>query len=345
MRPILSIAIAAATVAASCSGPTTSVSPEVVRIDLRGNINIPDMGDLDSFIVIEDMIEPEFTDSTMLKYAEVRGCRGNDLYIQEGNRLMIFDASDGRCLSSFDHSGEGPGEYLMLYKAWMSPSTGNWVGSDLPRDKMVSYRPDGTPAGELRVKSLSGVATGGDQCLALTESGGHIAVKCYDSGLNLLDSISTSIKPDEYRAQYLFPVNGHCGMIQRDTLFIVDSDAKTIMPVIALNLGDITPSQEPKPGRLHYDTMIAGNKLIIGYYYNGRNAFQIYDVNNGSLLYSRTFDSETTPAMELNAGDRRIKAIPNAATADHIYLTLVPDDDDSDDDGDRNPMLIRCRMK
>ncbi|GEM_PF-2186942 len=342
MRPILSIAIAAATVAASCSGPSSSVRPEVVGIDLRSNINIPDMGDLDSVFVIEDMIEPELTDSTMLKYAEVRGCRDNDLYIQEGNRLMIFDAADGRCLSSFDHSGEGPGEYLMLYKAWMSPSTGNWVGSDLSRGKILNYSPDGAPEGELKVKSLSGIAPEGDFWLALTESSGHIAVKSYDSDLNFIDSISTSITPDQYRAQYLFPVNGHTGMIQRDTIFLVDADARTVTPYIALNLGDITPSQEPKPGRLHYDTMIADNKLIIGYYYDGRNAFQIYDVNNGSLLYSRTCDSETTPAMELNAGDKRVKAIPNATIADRIYFTMIADDDDDDD---RNPTLIRCRMR
>ena len=46
--------------------------------------------------------------------------------------------------------------------------------------------------------------------------------------------------------------------------------------------------------------------------------------------------------MELNAGDKRVKAIPNATIADRIYFTMIADDDDDDD---RNPTLIRCRMR
>ena len=176
---------------------------ERMLIDLRSNINIPDMGDLDSVFVIEDMIEPELTDSTMLKYAEVRGCRDNDLYIQEGNRLMIFDAADGRCLRRLI-TRRRPGRISYALQSMDVAIDRQLLGPISPAARsltiaLTELRRRAQSEIIVRNRSRGRLLAGPDR-----EQRSSIAVKSYDSDLNFIDSISTSITPDQYRAQYLF---------------------------------------------------------------------------------------------------------------------------------------------
>lgn len=123
----------------SCGGNS---SHELVTVNIEENIGAADWRS--DRIKAEIILQPEFTDSTMLRHPNVTALRDSKVYVVDGDQLMTFDLSNSRCTTSFNRAGQGPEEYTRPRSVNVTDK-GDWTLFDLARHNIMSF----TPGGEL----------------------------------------------------------------------------------------------------------------------------------------------------------------------------------------------------
>lgn len=348
-RPALATVIAIA--AAACS---SEKQHEIPTLDIAGNIgaNYATLNDVFDFAGV---LHPELTDSTMLSYTNVRGVYGDNIYLQEDNRLMVFSLKDGRCVSSFDRTGQGPEDYNMLYFAYVSEENGDWMAFDLRGHKLMRYTPTGKFVGAYPINS-EGICPDGKSKWAGQKDvveGEKQVIYIYDDNFILTDSIVTPFPRYFMVSNTLFPFNGQPTLEVADTLYMVTLDNK-ISPTIAFNLGAyLSPDYKED----EFDKMLAerdkyisyrilgGRKLAGVLYTLGDNkTLQFYSLKDNSLLFSKSVPSKDIAGITFTAEGVTYNIAPTIGqpTDDILYVTAIPENQEDEED---NPTILMLKIK
>lgn len=356
-RPILAILLPA--ILAACSSGNSDNA--IVTIDIAGNVGTSDKGSLNDFFEFESLIRPELTDTTLLAYAPVHGRHGNRLYIQEDDdHLYTFDATTGKSLSSFSRKGNGPEDWNLLYFAYPAKN-GDWVAYDLRGQKILRYTADGGFIGKYPAH-ICNICPNDDGWAAPKEvaDGEDQVIYLYDDNFTLKDSIPTHITRHYMVSNNMEPFEGRASMIADDTLYVVNavSDSHTFAPQMAFNLGQYrcTYNTEEEFDKLiaerhrfiWYEAKTIGNFVAVDYRFEKKNTLQIYDRNNGALLYSCTVDPEdktgvTHGGFPYDIDGQTYGITPMGIASDgSIFFTIFTEQFDEEEG---NPAILTLRPK
>ncbi len=290
----------------SCSAGSYSDMP---TLDIASNVDCEDRGNLNDIFDLYALVYPEFTDSTLLAYPDVKGIYGNTVYVQQDNRLMTFDISTGKSLSSFDHGGQGPEDYIMLSSAFPSKENGDWIGYDLHGKKLVHYTVDGKFLGschaDLNSFAPSGKNYAGQKYM---EDGYDQIIYIYNDKFQLYDSIQTHKQRSAILNNLLLEdFNNLAAFRATDTLYIVSLDNR-ITPAVAFNLKQYAPpcykmeeSEKYFAERSKYLYYVFHGAEDIGYVFyrfDDKNTLQYYSLLDNSLLFSCSVPSEKLPEFQ-----------------------------------------------
>jgi hypothetical protein len=352
-------ALAAALLSACSAG---SGSSDIVTIDLASNVGTADKGSLNDLFDVDFFIRPELTDSTLLTYAPVHGRHGNRLYIQdeeerEKERLYTFDVSDGRCLSSFSHKGNGPEDWNLLGFAY-SAKNGDWVAQDLRERKVVRYTADGSFVGSYHL-NIGNICPNGDGWAGPKDvwDGEKQIIYLFDDNFNLTDSIPTNLVRRIMVANNMTPTEGRASLIVNDTLYVV-SDSRTFDPKMAFSLGqyhcpyykeeDFDKLIAERNRYIWYDVQTIGNLAVVVYRYDKKRNLQIYNRADGKLIYSYTVTPEeckgyTRDGFPFEIYGKEYSISPMGIADDGVMFFRIQTEQFGEDEG--NPAILGLRPK
>ncbi|MCI9606798.1 MAG: 6-bladed beta-propeller [Muribaculaceae bacterium] len=281
---------------------------------------------------------PEFTDSTMLKSVNLVGVKDNRYYVNSKN-LMIFD-KDGRCITSFNKVGNGPGEYTNPKALWMNPSTGGWMVNTWP-DVVNTYTADGNFIGSDSILSTSGLTPLRDGWIATNNclSGGEIAIYYLDRDFNLTDSVLTGRNhkvieiPGGRMATH--PNISVCGdnayIEQSDTLYNISYPDKGLVPMAFIDLGshkmpaDMNPMDDyDRDAYITYFSTVCGNQLLLYYRGSDQLSVLVYDLTDGYLISCLRSDPDFTIPFVVDG--KTVKLSPtNKSDGKNFWFTATED--------------------
>ena len=350
--PKIFLTAAIAVAVCSCSEKNGANIPV---IDLATNVGCSNVGSLNDLFEVTEIVNPELTDSTLLKYADVRGERDNILYVQEGNRLLTFDATTGKCVTSFDKSGQGPEDYVVLYFAFPSKTNGNWVSNDIRTGKIVSYTPDGRFVTSKDLGVSSGICPNGEGWATLKNAldGEKLVIYLLDNDFNITDSVATNQTSYYTQAELLTPFNGYASFKNNpgDTIFTLDSNNRFV-PSVAISLGkykhpiySLDESEkmwEDRHKYIYHDFIGLDNLGIIAYQFDEKVCLQIYSLADNKLLYSFTTEKADFKGLPFMVnGEEKFLMPTSDSSGDALYFCTMPDDDDADS----NPTILKLVAK
>ena len=354
MKQCLKVLIggALAAMACACSKPE---SPEIPTLNIAANINCENKGSLNDIFDFKGILEPELTDSTLLSYADVRGIYGDNIYIQEDNRLMVFNMADGKCVSSIDRTGQGPEDYVMLYFAYPSPGNGDWVAWDIRDHKIVRYKPDGEFAGAYPA-DIECICPDGNNRWAAQKNvaeGENQVIYIYDDNFVLTDSIETPLKRYFMTVNRIFPFNEQPSLPAGDTLYVVTLQNK-FTPAVAFSLGSyLSPNYKEnefdkmiaeRNKYIYYSFVGAGKVAGIIYQFDNKRTLQFYSLADNSLLFSLSAPAdEFFEGFTFDAGGMTYKVVPveHQPSDDTFFFRLADDDTDAES----NPKIMMLKLK
>lgn len=291
----------------------------------------------------------------MLSYTNVRGVYGDNIYLQEDNRLMVFNLTDGRCVSSFNRTGQGPEDYNMLYFAYVSAENGDWLAFDLRGHKLMRYTSTGKFVASYPINS-EGICPDGKSKWAGQKDvaeGENQVIYIFDDNFNLTDSITTDFTRYFMISNTLFPFNGQPTLAVADTLYMVTPD-NTMVPAIAFTLGKyLSPNYKEhefdkmlaeRSNYISYSTL-GGRKLTgVIYRFDEKNTLQFYSLNDNSLVFSKSVPKNDFGGFPFTADGVTYNVAPTIGqpTDDILYFTAIPDNQEDEED---NATILMLRIK
>ncbi|MDE6265465.1 MAG: 6-bladed beta-propeller [Paramuribaculum sp.] len=331
----------------------------VPTLDIAANIDCADTGTLNDIFEMHALVHPELTDSTLLAYPEIRGVYGNTLYMQQDNSLMTFDISTGKSLSSFDRRGLGPEDYILLYSAFPSRESGDWVGYDLQGMKLVRYTAEGKflDSCHARFSSLSpsGNNFAGQKFM---RDGEEQMFYIYSDKLQPVDSISTHKQRSIILNNMLLEeFNGLAAFRATDTLYAISPDNR-IMPAVAFTLNQYaTPYYKLEESKkyfaeqknyIYYSFHGAGNIGCVFYQFNDNNILQYYSLTDNSLLFSACIPMEKLPdflgfPFIIDGNKYFVKPLGENPVSDGMFCFII--DSEEFGDSEENPAILLLKPK
>ncbi len=345
----------------ACSGGATS---DVVTLDIAGNLQCENTGDLSQLLHVEWTLLPELTDSTLLSWPTVVGAEGDVVYLNDQTRMLRYDGKTGRCLASFDNSGEGPGHYLpdLLY-AYKVPTGSDWMVYEYNSMMRYIFTADGAPVSETNTGKKVTILPCGDGWLTLNDR--FAANKVFtrlSPDFQVIDSIvapfPVHVMKEGISHSPLLSVAGKDVIFfekdaPADTLFAIGSTG-AMRALAAIELGNLKMPhfdsyetyRKERNKYLSYNISVAGKYAVASYRYDNKNTMQIYSLSDGRLIYSTTSDSEDTYGLPLEIDGTTVYGIPMQFNgSDSMYL-LVRSEFTSQLTGDEesNPMIVKVKL-
>ncbi|MCM1449265.1 MAG: 6-bladed beta-propeller [Clostridiales bacterium] len=373
---ILSTCIAVSIVQAGCNISTVSEIERCSIVNLIEHADAADTGDFDEIFSTVWAISPEVTDSTLLSYANIAGLDDGKLYLHQRDDMMIFDTADGHCISSFNRSGQGPGEYVRAWNAWKTIGEQGWTVYDLHNNRILTYDIYGTKRSTYPLKeNYSRILPSGKSWYGVGEILGIIPEENnrdiefyqFSTSWTLTDSIRSSFEPmllDGGRINIPMPTypgyNDNFYCLANDTLFDVSS-SHGVKPVIAFNTGDasmpIVDTYEEYGSNMEsgryidlFRAVSNGNHVITLYRFKNRLLSQIYHLPDGKLLYSRSVaDVDDASQFGFPLSFNGIKTygfVIDFIDRDGFIMYVSPDNmSDATGDEDSNPAFVKVKAK
>ena len=351
---------------AGVMGACSSGEKSIPTIDLIGNMNHEDVGDLDDIFEMVDVISPELTDSTILRNPRVGGFSDGVIYLSDENRnstrMMAFDVKTGKCLASFDHTGLGPGEYRLYYDAIFKGTPSHWTGLDTFYRRVTSYTADGELIESWPDMGIICLNPNGDGWIAVDNDLSRnpedpIRLIRFDAKFNVSDTIETNIPRDYWSLPLIYPLDDDLQLFTNDTLYSF-ADIDNPRPILAFNTNNLKAPKNHSGNQtwkdrlkhLSYFFIRYGSYVVVDNKYNGKNVVQIYDIRNGKLLYSRSciFDADTYKILEGDIGKYltvdgvKSKWLFLPSRNNNIFILQHEEDVDEDT---ANPKIVRLQIK
>lgn len=353
--------IALTAILGACSGGSKS---DIVTLDIAGNLQCEDTGEISDLLHVEWTLLPELTDSTMLSFPEVVGYDGDIVYLNQRTRMLRYDGKTGRCLTSFDNSGEGPGHYLpdLLY-AYKVPTGTDWMVYEYNSMMRYIFSAEGVPESETNTGKKVTILPCGDGWLTLNDR--FAATKVFtrlSPDFQVIDSIVTPfpvhVMKEGISHSTLLSVAGKEVIFLEqdtpaDTLFAI-GDKGGMKPLAAIELGNLKLPQfdsyetyrAERDKYLIYNVAVAGKLAIITYVYDNKRTGQIYSLTDGKLLFSRTSDSKEAYGLPIEIEGHTVYGIPMPMNGEDVMYLLVRSDFTSLMTGDEesNPMILKASL-
>lgn len=345
----------------ACSGGATN---DIVTIDIAGHLQCENTGDLSQLLNVEWTLLPELTDSTLLSWPMVVGAEGDVVYLNDETRMLRYDSKTGRCLASFDNSGEGPGHYLphLLY-AYKVPTGSDWMVYEYNSMMRYIFTPDGAPVSETNTGKKVTILPCGDGWLTLNDR--FAANKVFtrlSPDFQVIDSIVAPFPVHVMKEG--ISISPRLSVASKDVIFLEeDAPADTLFaigatgamrPLAAIELGNLKMPhfdsyetyRKERNKYLTYNIIVAGKYAVASYRFDDKNTMQIFSLSDGRLLYSITSDSDDTYGLPLEIYGQTVYGIPMSFNgADSLYLivrseftSLLTGDEES------NPMIVKVRL-
>ncbi|MDE7471820.1 MAG: 6-bladed beta-propeller [Paramuribaculum sp.] len=274
-------------------------SAEVPVIDLKANFACPDTGDPNGLFEVVAALCPAVTDSTLLSHPQIAGVDGNMIYLHDPQGgLMVFDMMENRCVSSFNHEGEGPGEYIYIGDAWKSPESDGWTVFDLSGKKIFGYTYDGKFKYEIQNDSISSLYPCGDGWLAANSglTNNYQVYWFYSADWAKKGRLDTGLRYKRNDYSGIVPTRVVCDartyLVENDTVY--DFSEEMLKSVLAFESGneykgpDIVEAD--KKNRMFYKPVFSSNYAMVTSVVQDEKlcSFQIYRLSDGKLLFSTT---------------------------------------------------------
>lgn len=345
----------------ACSGESQS---EIVTLDIAGNLQCEDTGDISDLLHPEWVLMPEVTDSTLLSFPQVVGYDGNVVYLRQRNRMLRYDGTTGQCLSSFDRSGEGPGYYMPdLLDAYKVPGNTDWMVYEYNSMMRYIFSAGGDFESETNTGDKVTILPCGDGWLTLNDR--YAATKVFKHLSPDFQFVDSIVAP--------FPVHimtegiSHSPRLSvagRDVIFLEeDAPADTLFaiggkgglkPLAAINLGNLKMPhfdsyetyQKQRDNYLTYNITVVGDLAVVNYSYNDRITAQIYSLDNGRLLFSSTSDSPDAYGLPIEIEGQKVYGIPMPFNGEKSLYLLVRSEFAARITGDEecNPMIVKLTL-
>lgn len=353
--------IAITAILGACSGGSSS---DIVTLDIAGNLQCEDTGDISDLLHVEWTLLPELTDSTMLSSPKVVGYDGDIVYLNQRTRMLRYDGKTGRCLTSFDNSGEGPGHYQPdMLDAYKVPTGTEWMVYEYNSMKRYIFSADGVPESETNTGKKVTILPCGDGWLTLNDR--FAANKVFtrlSQDFQIVDSIvapfPVHVMKEGISHSPLLSVAGKDVIFLEkdapaDTLFAI-GDKGGMKPLAAIELGNLKLPQfdsyetyrEERDKYLTYNVAVAGNLAVVTYGYDNKRTGQIYSLKDGKLLFSRTSDSKEAYGLPIEVEGHIVYGIPMPMNGEDAMYLLVRSEFTSLMTGDEesNPMIVKARL-
>lgn len=348
-------------VLAACSGEDRD---EVVTLDIAGNLQCDDTGDIAELLHVDWTLLPELTDSTMLRFPQVVGYDGDEVYLTEKTRMLRYDGRTGECLTSFDNSGEGPGHYLPdLIDAYKVPSNTDWMVYEYNSMMRYIFSANGQYVSETNTGKKVTILPCGDGWLTLNDR--FAATKVFtriSPDFQVIDSIVTPypvhVMKEGISHSPLLSVAGKDVIFLEtdapaDTLFAI-GDKGGMRPLAAIRLGNLKlpkfesyeTYREERSKYLNYNVTVAGNLAVVLYRYADKITGQIYSLTDGRLLFSRTSDTKEHYGIPIEIDGHTVYGIPMPFNGEESMYLFVRDEFSALLTGDEesNPMIVKLTL-
>lgn len=290
---------------------------------------------------------------------------------------MIF-APDGKCISSFDRSGGGPGEYVNPFVKWGVPYNGNWMVVDYKpingklSSLVYNYTFNGKYLGTDTVSTVFGRGTfvpykKEGWMNAYMDWNKNIVIEKYDTAWNKTDTILTpfvfsmiesATKPGKITIiSPSMPTSPNISYFQyRDTVYEPDFAASKLTPKIALNLGEYRApenycSLDSTGDYIDPRVYMTQRHALVTYNHNDECVVQFYDRSNGELVASfRTpYDPKERAyrGVMMKCAGEEIKLRPLDYTTDDTFFFNADSETMSEITGDMeaNPAMYSVKLK
>lgn len=300
----LSLTSLIAILAASCSTGNTDSIP---CLDIASNIETPNPDDQTAVFDLSMALNPAVTDSTLLSRMNILGGIIDGNYYIDSGRMMIFNPS-GKCISSFDRRGNGPGEYGSYASFVGDPSTKDWLACSGTDDRIFKYSSTGEFEGCDTLPGVSFLDPVGNRFIArnsgLTEE--NVKIFYFNDKIELIDSLDTHLKfkiiEFEGGKSAFGPGKAICGneilINWNDTIFDVSDPGAGCIPVTSISLGqyrapdDFDPLADPEKKNLYINTsiMATDRHYMVWFGLENRLYYQFYERSTGNLVASMSTD-------------------------------------------------------
>lgn len=354
----LFLALSASLAVTACS---TGASESIPVIDLAAAIDDPDTENQQDLFSLSLALYPEVTDSTLIgRYMSMGGYIDGQFYIGS-DRMMVFEPS-GKCVASFDRSGQGPGEYGSYASFRGNPSTGGWQAFTGMANRMFSYTMTGAFIGCDTLPGPSYLSPLGDKWIGLSNSFDTAAITVYylDKEFHLVDSLATGLSYKVFKDAHSTAAYGpslqsngsEASIYWNDTIYNVTDASRGCLPMAAVDLGpyrqpdDFDPSRNYERMREFIDASVfaTDRHYLIWFEYDGRSFARFYERSSGKLVAA--LSSGGNPIQFDYEGYKLALRPTNYTTSDTFYFKAGDDVmSELTGDEDSNPALFALRLK
>ncbi len=343
-----------------------------------------DFDNLSGKIEVIDIFRPEFTDSTMFTMPDLAAIHDGKAYVHEDEWMAEFDYPSGKLIKAFNRKGGGPEEYMDSYYAYFSPASDGRtvVDANFNRDNLKQYDHDGnylrTTVNDT-IQSLSPLPDGG--WLAYNRSystkNGFEKVRekkvyQYDPDWNLVNTYVLNerrwAEPGSDRMDAVMNYNGQSYIHDNDSIYRLDTDNHTAVPVIALDLGkhycdwgSLETYEEIREAFRKYiyisSPIFNSRYLFASYSFDDDDntmRYDVYDLDNGELIYRRTQQlgedyslCNTLEGIPVEIDGQTALGWPVEYVGDDSFYVIVASDEMariSDTDA-INPIFLKIKIK
>lgn len=334
---------------------------DVAVIDIAANVGHADMGSLDDLFEAVEVMQPEFTDSSILNIADFEGIYGSRWYFSEERpqqMLITFDSS-GRCLSSFSRIGQGPEDFGTSNYTAINLKNGNWYVNDIyGRQKMKSYTSNGDFVAA-STYAFANVFSDPQGPLAYQKTAQNEKITLYrlDDKLNIVDSIMTPFISEGNQRLFGYPMGKCLSFEHNDSIYALQPDGTLALRAVMLlgnykmptltdeQLYALTNEEIQAMNKKHFipSRWSDDKTMLINYRYGDYNVFQAYDMATGKLVYSHKWERGGKVRIPLMADGKEMGVFPTGTWFDGSIIFKVPADDLDDDEA--NPIYIRAVSK
>lgn len=328
------------------------------------DIDAPNTADAESVMKMTLALQPEVTDSSLISYMRVAGILDGDFYIG-ANNLMTF-GKNGKCISSFNHVGQGPEEYGEYDSSIFDRFSRRWImvsSSMLP--VLKSYSPSGEYISTDTIISSSNLKQIKEGWIA-TNNGlvsPELTLYYYDRDFNLTDSVNTRFMHRVYSGNnsktglqcYLESNGEEAYIIRHDTVFNLTNPKVEPTPVAVVDFSaytlpedvDIMKQRDWYEKYVEPDYIFSKDYIMVWYRYDKKIAMRVYDIKNGNLVLALTNPlSKDKPGLEVNYDGRNFYlGSPSYVSGNTFYLTISDSQmSELTGDEDANPALMAVEV-
>lgn len=345
---------------AACSGSSDKPIP---TIDLSAAINASEPADPTEIFEVKMVLSPEVTDSTLISaYSTFCGTLNGNYYIAS-DRTMIFD-SEGKCLTSFDRKGNGPGEYGNYASFCINRATGGWIAfTGTPPHPYYSYSASGEFLGKGETNELIFPKPIGNRWIAQNSAlnDPQLVIYYLNSELQVIDSVATTL----YSKVFVIPggksaitptisVGGDEALVYwNDSIYNVTSGCRSIA---AVNLGayampdDFNPMEnyDKLKDYLRANLYFTKHHFLLWTSYDNRQMACFYNRATGEPVAILSGTKEGIPGVLFPDGKGgTISLSPCSFTTDDTFYFRASDAAMSELTGneDANPAYFSVRIR